>query len=294
MRLKVKFLPVGLGWCLGLTALLIIAGVVLQPAAPVEAKPTFLARAVARYPHIAGSRLDGCILCHRGGLADGERNAFATDFEENGYDYAAIETLDSDGDGFTNLEEFEARTFPGNPKSLPGSKAAAAKPVLEPASVLCRLDGQQEPLSIMAGFSLQTRLPGLERNDLLRSLILAWTLPQPLPPLNGDADRGRALFEATTLGANNTLGCSTCHLPDQTTSLGPSRFGMAYRSATTVRLPVYSGQATTAEAYLLESLINPNLYVMPAFPPGQMPNSYAQDLTPQEIADLVAYMLTLQ
>lgn len=293
MRPRIAPARVGFGWWLGFTTLLLLAGIIFQPAAVVHAKPPFLAKAVASYPHIAGSRLDGCILCHRDGIGDGERNAFATDFEENGYDFAAIETFDSDGDGFTNLEEFEARTFPGNPKSLPKSRAVA-KPAPEPVPVVCRLDGHQEPLSIMADLSLQTSLPDLERNGLLRSLILARTLPQPLPPLSGDADRGRALFEATTLGANNTLGCSTCHLPDQTTSLGPSRFGMAYRGATIIRLPVYSGQATTGEAYLLESLVNPNLYVMPAFTPGQMPNSYAQDLTPQEIADLVAYMLTLQ
>jgi hypothetical protein len=273
--------------------LLTTAGFVAQPAAPAGAKPAYLARAVARYPHLADSRLDGCGLCHRDGLGDGERNAFALDFEDHGYDFAAIETFDSDEDGFTNLEEFEARTFPGNPKSQPIPKAAS-KPVSEPAPILCRLDGQREDLSVAAGGPVQLSSPGDESNALLRSLVLVWTRPQPAPPLAGDAGRGRDLFEARTLGPNHTPGCGTCHLPELATPLGPSRFGLARRSAATVRLPIYGGQATTGQAYLFESLVNPNLYIVPAFTPGLMPDSYAQDLTSPEIADLIAYMLTLR
>lgn len=293
MMSTIIFSPRRFKWWLGLTLFLTIAGFVSQPAAPAEAKPSYLARAVARYPHLAGSRLDGCILCHRAGLGDGERNAFAVDFEDNGYDLAAIETFDSDGDGFTNLEEFEARTFPGNPKSLPKSRAVA-KPAREPAPILCRLDGQREDLSVAAGGPVQLSSPGNESNALLRSLVLVWTRPQPAPPLAGDAGRGRDLFEARTLGPNHTPGCRTCHLPELATPLGPSRFGLARRSAATVRLPIYSGQATTGQAYLFESLVNPDLYIVPAFSPGLMPDSYAQDLTSPEIADLVAYMLTLR
>lgn len=32
----------------------------------------------------------------------------------------AVEMLDSDGDGHSNLEEIAARTFPGDPKDHPG------------------------------------------------------------------------------------------------------------------------------------------------------------------------------
>lgn len=117
-----------LGWVLSIMGLGLLLWLVQAAwlAPRVEAKPTFLARAVARYPQIKGHRLGGCILCHRGGLADGERNPFATDFEERGYDFGAIEGLDSDGDGFTNKQEFMALTFPGNPKSVPGSAATSA------------------------------------------------------------------------------------------------------------------------------------------------------------------------
>jgi hypothetical protein len=118
-----------LNWLVSGASLTIFLGVVivLVEAPVAQAKPTFLARAVARYPQIQGTRIGGCILCHRDGLADGERNAFAQDFEANGYDFGAIEGLDSDGDGFTNLEEFIGVSLPGNPKSTPkGNQARAA------------------------------------------------------------------------------------------------------------------------------------------------------------------------
>jgi hypothetical protein len=65
------------------------------------------------------------------------------------------------------------------------------------------------------------------------------------------------------------------------------------RSAETIQRPHYTGQAKTVEAYLQESLLAPEVYVVPGFGAGLMPNTYGNDLTKQEIADLVAFMLTL-
>ncbi|MRR52453.1 MAG: hypothetical protein EG825_16365, partial [Rhodocyclaceae bacterium] len=48
-------------------------------------------------------------------------NAYAIDYAAAGHNFTAIENLDSDGDGFTNIVEINARTFPGDPTSHPAA-----------------------------------------------------------------------------------------------------------------------------------------------------------------------------
>ncbi len=71
--------------------------------------------------------LNTCVLCHPsgGGNNGGNLNAFADHFSANNNSYAAIENLDSDGDGFTNIQEITARTFPGNAASFPATDTTA-------------------------------------------------------------------------------------------------------------------------------------------------------------------------
>ena len=74
----------------------------------------------AWYPHISGTPLNHCRLCHeldaRFGL-----NPYGRDYRRHGRDFAAIELLDSDGDGFSNLTEILALTFPGSANSYPAA-----------------------------------------------------------------------------------------------------------------------------------------------------------------------------
>jgi hypothetical protein len=60
--------------------------------------------------------LGGCLTCHP---VESARNAYAIAWTNSGRDFAAIECLDSDGDGFTNIAEIKAGTFPGDPGSRP-------------------------------------------------------------------------------------------------------------------------------------------------------------------------------
>ena len=68
-----------------------------------------------------GTALNTCALCHPagGGNNAGNLNSYATDFAANAHSFTAIENLDSDSDGFTNIVEINARTFPGDPASFP-------------------------------------------------------------------------------------------------------------------------------------------------------------------------------
>jgi hypothetical protein len=70
----------------------------------------------------AGTRIDAttnCQVCHTSIPA---LNGYGSAYKANGRNsgaFEAIKSLDSDSDGFTNLVEIEARTFPGNAADKP-------------------------------------------------------------------------------------------------------------------------------------------------------------------------------
>jgi hypothetical protein len=71
------------------------------------------------------SKLNTCSLCH---TSVPYLNPYGTDFLNNGHNFQAIEPLDSDGDGSTNIVEIEARTFPGDPTSIPSTPISLVAP----------------------------------------------------------------------------------------------------------------------------------------------------------------------
>lgn len=89
------------------------AALVVAPAISM-AKPGFSKKFAAAYPN---SKLTGCTICHNDG--DYSRNSYGLALEGAKLDYKAIEQLDSDGDGMSNLDEINAGTFPGDAKSNP-------------------------------------------------------------------------------------------------------------------------------------------------------------------------------
>jgi len=100
----------------------------------------------------------------------------------------------------------------------------------------------------------------------------------------GPARSGAGLFGSRILGGNP--GCSTCHSLDPGTDLiGPSLAGIASRAAT-------RSTASTAEAYIRESITAPQSFVVDGYT-GRMPDNWTEVLTPDEIDALVAYLLTL-
>ena len=65
-----------------------------------------------------GVTLGSCITCHNTLDGDGY-NPYGLDFMINSHKFEAIESLDSDGDGFDNITEIIYDTFPGDPGSVP-------------------------------------------------------------------------------------------------------------------------------------------------------------------------------
>lgn len=74
----------------------------------------------------AATALNTCALCHPtgGGNNAGNQNSYSIAYAAAGHNFTAIENLDSDGDGFTNIAEINARTFPGDPTSFPADTTA--------------------------------------------------------------------------------------------------------------------------------------------------------------------------
>jgi mono/diheme cytochrome c family protein len=101
-----------------------------------------------------------------------------------------------------------------------------------------------------------------------------------LPP--GDASQGVQLFTQTINGAPP---CSTCHTLDGTALVGPSLQGYAANAQTRI-------EGTSAEDYTHTSIVQPATYLVSGYG-NAMYTQYAQRLTPQQIADLIAYLLTL-
>ena len=98
----------------------------------------------------------------------------------------------------------------------------------------------------------------------------------------GNAERGAALF---TQSINGAPACSTCHTLDGASLVGPSLDSFGERASTRLA-------NTSAAEYAHASIVQPATYLVSGFG-NSMYNQYAQRLSPQEIADLVAYLLTL-
>lgn len=95
---------------------------------PAQSTPEYLSQFNARYK-TQGSHLDSCLTCHTSQSGGGENmNPYGKDFGAAGHDFGAIEGKDSDGDGFSNIDEIKAGTFPGDPNENPNKKPEPKKP----------------------------------------------------------------------------------------------------------------------------------------------------------------------
>ncbi len=141
---------------------------------PVSANSEEMPAALVYYPDIVGTRIESCALCH---TADGMYlNPYGEAYKAHGRGpnaFAAIESLDSDGDGFSNIQEIKARTFPGFSNDRPGN----------------------------LGFGLNTMfLPLLASAPSLASAPISKPTPVPTPPSGSSGD-------PTLVGAGDIAIC---------------------------------------------------------------------------------------
>jgi mono/diheme cytochrome c family protein len=111
--------------------------------------------------------------------------------------------------------------------------------------------------------------------------------PEPVEPSEDPVERGMNLFIAR--------GCGGCHtiegLEGAAGQVGPALTNVATNAATRV-------EGQSAEEYIRTSIGNPSAYIVPECPTGAcanvMPQNYGEQLTTQELDDIVTYLLTLE
>ena len=107
-------------------------------------------------------------------------------------------------------------------------------------------------------------------------------VPTPIVDLGDTSDpvaRGRVVFI--------TAGCNACHTISgiSTGTVGPPLDGLATHAADRVA-------GLTAEEYIQQSILDPSAYLVEGFNDGIMPQNFSDLLTEEQIADLLAFLLT--
>ncbi len=106
-------------------------------------------------------------------------------------------------------------------------------------------------------------------------------LPEEIAALMpGDPARGAELAQLN--------GCVGCH------SLDPNQTAIAPSWANMANLAVTRKPDMGPAAYLYESIVDPDVYVVDGYSAGIMPSNFGEILSPQDLADLIAYLLTLR
>ncbi len=95
----------------------------------------------------------------------------------------------------------------------------------------------------------------------------------------GDAASGEDIFD--------DRACHTCHADLPIGPAFPGDPALATRAET--RRAGYS-----AELYLYESIISPQVYVVLGYDGEVMPQDFGEELSAQDIADLIAYLMTMK
>jgi cytochrome c2 len=122
---------------------------------------------------------------------------------------------------------------------------------------------------------------------LVFALLIAGcgVIVEPSAPIVGDTAQGAQIFQQGTAGSPP---CSTCHRVTADAfgfSVGPNLSGIAQRAA--IRI-----EGLNAEEYIRQSILEPHSYVVAGYR-DIMYSDYSEHFNEQDIADLIAYLMTL-
>lgn len=104
--------------------------------------------------------------------------------------------------------------------------------------------------------------------------------------LTGDADRGSQIYSRARSGRGSVLGCSGCHLG----GVAAPNTEETWDNIVNIRLTLPQFAGYTAEQYIVESIVNPNAYVVSGYASGAMPADFGTRMTTQDMADIIAYL----
>lgn len=164
-----------------------------------------------------GTALNTCNLCHPGGNTK-SLNGYATAYRTAGYNFTAIQNADSDGDGFSNIAEINARTFPGDAASKP---AAPTNTPVPPANTPTRTSTPVPPTNTATRVptNTPTTVPGQPTNTPTRTNTPAPPTNTPLPTNTPAVPPTNTPTRAVTNTATPAAGSPT---PSRTTTAIPA------------------------------------------------------------------------
>jgi mono/diheme cytochrome c family protein len=115
--------------------------------------------------------------------------------------------------------------------------------------------------------------------------------PAPVPSVPSTTPQAKPAAGAATLAAGKKVfaanGCGGCHTLKDAGSggnIGPDLDNLAADAKT-------AGQAL--DAYVRESIVKPNAYIVPGFQPSVMTQTFGQTLTAPQLNGLIAYLLAV-
>lgn len=89
---------------------------------------------------------------------------------------------------------------------------------------------------------------------------------------------------------STNYGCFSCHSVDGTELVGPSWLGLAGSN-----VQAEDGNSYLVDdAYLLESIINPNVKIHSGYPPNVMPQNFSEIIPEEQLQEIIAYIKSLQ
>ena len=88
-------------------------------------------------------------------------------------------------------------------------------------------------------------------------------------------------------------GCVVCHtipgIPGAAGQVGPPLF-LGLTGPARLADPLYRGQAKSVHEYVIESVIEPRLFVVPGYPSGTMPTWYGAKLSALALERIASYL----
>lgn len=129
---------------------------------------------------------------------------------------------------------------------------------------------------------------GVEPTEVTEDLMMGTDIFVELP--EGDPGIGQSLAESE-------LGCAACHI---LSTVGPPWAatdglpGVAVRGEIRIQQDDYTGNATSGDEYLIESVVETNIHIVEGFQPDIMPTNFGERITLQDMADLLAFMKTFE
>ena len=137
---------------------------------------------------------------------------------------------------------------------------------------------------LYALWTLRVDGPGQGRPAEPGAMPIAELSPEKVPLTTGEEPITEIFTRA---------GCPVCHIipgiPGANGQVGP-KLVLGTTGPQRIASPNYNGQATTIHDYVIESVLDPERYVVPGYPGRTMPGWYGSKLSALALAKIATYL----